>query len=140
MAEYIKDKYLVLKTEDIAKLPNTKRVLMDEIITMIKDIRRAQGKPGLNEYYVCNITEPYAKTVWEAISLGEDNKITPCGCGGNTQPILLGNRWLVYCDKCGKLFGEIMADNTSRGFVSKEQAIAAWNIMKRHQQRKEADQ
>jgi hypothetical protein len=138
MAEYIENKWVVLKTEDIAKLPNTKRVLLDEIIGMIKAVRQAEGKPGMNEYLVCNKKEPYAEDVWKVISDGEDKKIAPCECDGGTCALKLGNQWFIHCNICGSLFGDQTLPGRLRGFISKEQAVSAWNVMRRHEARKDS--
>ena len=126
MAEYKPDKYLILQTEDIAKLPNTKRIMLDEIIYMIKSIREAEGKEGLPEYIACKKDEPYADKVWEIISDGEDAKIHLCPwCNHAVEVIQVLNSWIISCAHCDAVIGN--AEFTIPKSSDKAETIQDWN-------------
>ena len=60
------NKYLILKTEDIAQhLSPNQRIRLGQMARRIEKKREAQGKPGTNQYFVVNATEAYSGQVLE---------------------------------------------------------------------------
>lgn len=75
MADIIKEKYIVLKNEDIEKYCKVGDLnALDFIRHRIRAGRENEGKPTNNSYYVCNTDEPYADEVLHVILNGEDGK------------------------------------------------------------------
>ena len=66
-----RDKYLVLKWEDIYTL--LKDSLKEELLYACEEISRKRHKQGKkdNRYVVVNEDEPYAEIVWKLIEMGE---------------------------------------------------------------------
>ena len=78
MADIVKDKYVVLKNEDIEKYCKAGDLnALDFIKHKIKKGRQNEGKSANNSYYVCNTDEPYADKVLQEILKGEDDKAKP---------------------------------------------------------------
>jgi len=74
MAEIIKDKYIVIKTEDAEKyLDDFERHQLELALESIVKGRESDGKI-INTYYLCNTDEPYSDKVLQVILGGEDAK------------------------------------------------------------------
>ena len=69
--EIKKGTHIVLKVDDIKKYLNDSQ--QGALSSFIKTINngRVNDKKGLNDYYVCNVKEPYADKVYEIIINGE---------------------------------------------------------------------
>ena len=64
--------YVVLKVSDAkAYLSSEDCRILDGFLAKIEKGREAAGKNPHNEYYVCNVDEPYAADVHKAIINGE---------------------------------------------------------------------
>lgn len=68
MAEIIKNKFLVVKTEDINKhlSKSERKALVDALLT-IRNGRILDGKKPENEYWIVNQDEPYADKILQTI-------------------------------------------------------------------------
>lgn len=82
--------YCVIKREDANQFLTKEEILvLDGFLQKIELGRASIGKKPCNEYYVCNVNEPYAENVHNAIVTGELAKGNPTytgSCGsGNTQ-------------------------------------------------------
>ncbi len=67
------NKYLVLKVDDIRKLPRGLQEGIEAAMGWITAGRILEGKKN-NSYVVVNEDEPYAETVWELIKKEEERK------------------------------------------------------------------
>lgn len=75
MAQFEDDKFLVLKWGDIRDhLPAPRIQWLESICDEIGAGRQMMGKERVNQYYVCNRDEPYAREILVAIMRGEDDK------------------------------------------------------------------
>lgn len=67
-----KNMYIVIKQDDIKKyLTDAGIQSLQNILLIIEQGRKRDGKQPSNTYYVCNTDEPYAKNIHEAIVIGE---------------------------------------------------------------------
>jgi len=64
------NKYLVLKQEDVEKLPADLKEALKAVQGWIRANRLAEDRKN-NAYIVVNEDEPYAEVVWRLIELGE---------------------------------------------------------------------
>jgi len=77
--------HTIFKNKDLAKyLTNEQAKNEMEISYAIKQGRAADGKNPENQYYICNVDEPYADKVLQVILNGEDEK-----AGIAPQPLTL---------------------------------------------------
>lgn len=68
----MKTTHNVIKKEDALKyLPEPAFLSLCQILSIISEGRKADGKKPVNEYYICNIDEPYAEMVHDVIAAGE---------------------------------------------------------------------
>jgi len=67
------EKYLVLKLDDIDRLPDQMLESLKAILSYIGSLRRAQGKKD-NSYVVVNEDESYAEAVWKLIQNEEEGR------------------------------------------------------------------
>lgn len=75
MVEIKNTTHTVLKNEDIENfLSKRQRKKLRKIEETISKGRRATGRSGYNEYYICNQDEPYASKVILEIVKGEMEK------------------------------------------------------------------
>lgn len=67
--------HIVIKKEDALKyLPEPAFQSLCQMLNIIAEGRNADGKKPVNEYYICNIDEPYAEMVHGVIVGGEHAK------------------------------------------------------------------
>jgi len=67
--------YYVIKNKDAAEyLGKSEIEVLLQIQDKISKARMLNGKKAFNEYWVCNIDEPYADKVIEVILKGESDK------------------------------------------------------------------
>lgn len=70
----VKLTHIVVKQEDLNNyLSDKERELLYNILTKVEEGRATDGKPN-NQYYICNIDEPYAEKVRQVIIDGERNR------------------------------------------------------------------
>lgn len=68
----MKATHVVIKKEDALKyLPEPALQSLEQILNIIANGRNADGKKATNDYYICNIDEPYAEMVHGVIVAGE---------------------------------------------------------------------
>lgn len=68
-------KFVVFKKQDALKyLAEPDLQSLEHILNTIAQGREKDGKNPTNEYYVCNIDEPYAEMVHGVIMAGERDK------------------------------------------------------------------
>lgn len=68
-------KYVVIKNEDALRyLPEPMLQSLETILNTIVSARAKNGKPPVNEYWICNKDEPYAELVHGIICTGERAK------------------------------------------------------------------
>jgi hypothetical protein len=69
------NKFLVLKREDISRYLTEQQILnLGECISAVQVGRQNDGKNPVNDYWVVNQDEPYAKKILQAILRGEKTK------------------------------------------------------------------
>ena len=69
--------HIVIKKEDALKyLTEVEYQTLEELQNKIMRGRAEDGKKTINSYYVCNVDEPYAEAVLNAILNGERKKTT----------------------------------------------------------------
>jgi hypothetical protein len=74
MAEIKESTHCVIKALDaVIYLSKDELALLSEIFRKLDKCREQDGKP-INDYYICNLDEPYADKVLQAILDGEDAK------------------------------------------------------------------
>ena len=68
--------HIVIKREDIFKYLTGNQIgYLDEILNVIADGRKKDGKKPDNSYYICNTDEPYADEVLRVILTAVGEKI-----------------------------------------------------------------
>lgn len=84
-----KNMYVVVKISDAkAYLSAEECDVLDRFLAKIEKGREAAGKNPYNEYYVCNVDEPYAADVHNAIISGEiakGNEVSEGACGSSCR-------------------------------------------------------
>jgi len=68
------NKFIVIPTKYLAQLAITNRVNLERLLDRIENLRLADRKDPNPRYYVCNVDEPYAREVHDAILKGEKLK------------------------------------------------------------------
>lgn len=67
--------HAIVKFEDLdASLTEEQRGEFLSMLSRVEKYRQSQGKSKMNNYYVCNVDEPYSDSVYEAIKTGEESK------------------------------------------------------------------
>lgn len=67
-----KGTHMVLKMDDIRKYLSDEQICeLNNISQTIQNGREKDGKNKCNEYYICNVDEPYADEVLEVILKAE---------------------------------------------------------------------
>lgn len=69
------EKFIVINRKDLKHISEEGKANLDAIFKGIQVGRINDDKKALNNYYVCNQDEPYAKKVIEIILEGEDMKV-----------------------------------------------------------------
>ena len=70
-----KDKYVVLKRDDLRSLSFKDRELFSILVAKVRVNRKEEGKDPFPKYIICNLDEPYSEHVWQTILAGESSKI-----------------------------------------------------------------
>ncbi|MBO7715265.1 MAG: hypothetical protein J6S85_16980 [Methanobrevibacter sp.] len=66
-----KDTHIVLKMDDIRKYLSDEQICeLNNISQTIQNGREKDGKNKCNEYYICNVDEPYSDKVFDIILKG----------------------------------------------------------------------
>jgi len=67
--------YCVIKNKDVTEyLDENEQKSLAQIQSKICEARMSDGKKEINQYWVCNIDEPYSRKVIEIILKGESDK------------------------------------------------------------------
>lgn len=98
-----KNKYLVLKLEDIDKaLSTSQKQELNKFIDQINGYRYEEGKKD-NSYVVVNEDETYSKMIWELIKDGEDDRYIQKSMDDNSWYRASGD---CACKECLKMYKE----------------------------------
>lgn len=75
LVDRVSDTHIVIKYEDCLKyLSKAEMNVLEKLKEKISDKREEAGKPRINDYYICNVDEPYSEAVLAVILAGELNK------------------------------------------------------------------
>jgi hypothetical protein len=62
-----RNRYLVVKWDDIAILSDKRKEQLDYLLRRVEDYREAAGKTRSNDYIVVNIDEPYIQEIIDVL-------------------------------------------------------------------------
>jgi hypothetical protein len=82
MAEFEKDKFIVIPTKYLERISTTARIQLAAVMNAVEKVRGKDKVVNLYpEYYVVNQDEPYAEDVLSVILRGEERKERENGKG-----------------------------------------------------------